>query len=173
MSCLRTIVIYKKKCCFNESASFSEIYCQTSFQESKLSGALITATLHVCGSTMLLLKMGKCGLEYKGKTFAFSFVKIFQFILNCNGTETPNNSSISTSALRLIAMFLVTHRIVRMFQGRSEATDSQQQDKCAAKSLGPQGVGTPRISRQSVHEGCNVIRTTHWPTLPSRRYPFS
>jgi hypothetical protein len=44
----------------NESASFSEIYCQTSFQESKLSGARLTATLYVCGSTMLLLlKMRK------------------------------------------------------------------------------------------------------------------
>jgi hypothetical protein len=53
-----------------------------------------------------------------------------------------------------------------MFQGRTEATGSQQQGKCAAKPLGLQGVEAPRISRQSVYEDCKVISTMHRLTLP-------
>jgi hypothetical protein len=39
-------------------------------------------------------------------------------------------------------------------------------------ALGFQEVEAPRISRQSSHEGCNVVSPTHRPPLPPRRYSW-
>jgi hypothetical protein len=38
--------------------------------------------------------------------------------------------------------------------------------------LGLQEIETPRISRQSAHEGCKVVSPTNRPPLTSRRYPW-
>jgi hypothetical protein len=39
------------------------------------------------------------------------------------------------------------------------------------RPLGLQKVETPRISRQSAHEGGKVVSSTYWPSLPPRDIP--
>jgi hypothetical protein len=40
------------------------------------------------------------------------------------------------------------------------------------RPLGLQKVEPPRISRQSAHKCGKIVSHTHWPPVPSRKYPW-